>query len=264
LIDGSTIEQPLVRGCSIYRYDIWLKLFGNSGYFKSYLYFKYNLVIIYVIKISYKGNIIDYSLSFTAASLMTYETEQVTILYLEHKEWSKVKELVIDENILQKGTISTRKREFAEVKKRLQNLSDEELHFITTCTTDELKLFCLYLCSKIYRLIYEFIVEVVRQKYLMFDYSILDSDYIRFVESKTLSSKKLQTITDKTQYKIKQVIFKILEQSTLIDSSKTRNIQKPYISEELQNIIMKQSLKYLAVFLYSNTDIQNVKEVCND
>ena len=98
----------------------------------------------------------------------------------------------------------------------------------------------------------------------MFDYSILDSDYIRFIESKTLSSKKLQTITDKTQYKIKQVIFKILEQSTLIDSSKTRNIQKPYISEELQNIIMKQSSKYLAVFLYSNTDIQNVKEVCND
>jgi len=194
---------------------------------------------------------------------MTYETEQLTMLYLENQDWAKVQQLVIDDNVLQKGTISTRKREFSEVKKRLKKLSDDELKFIITCTTDELKLFCLYLCSRTYRLVFEFVAEVIRDKYLMFDYSILDSDYVRFIESKTASSTKLQGITEKTQYKIKQVIFRILEQATLIDSVKTKNIQKPYISEELQSIVSKNSPNYLSVFLYSDTDIQVIQEDLN-
>jgi len=202
----------------------------------------------------------DYSLSFTAASLMFFETEQIAKLYLEYKDWSKVATIVIDENYLQKGTISTRKREFAEIKKRLQNLEFEELEFMTTCTTDELKLFCLYLCAKTYRLIFEFIIEVVRDKYLNFEYTIYDSDYNNFLESKKLSSLKLQKITDKTIAKIKQVIFKILEQANLIDNIKTKNIQKPFISKELEDIIIKNNPKYLACFLYSDSEIKALKE----
>jgi hypothetical protein len=194
-----------------------------------------------------------------------FETEQIANLYLKYQDWGIVQQLVIDDNILQKGTVSTRKREFSEIKKRLKDLNNNELKFITKCTTDELKLFCLYLCSRAYRLLYEFIVEVVREKYLMFDYSILDSDYARFIESKTASSLKLQNISEKTQYqyKIKNVIFRMLAQSGLIDSSKNKNIQKPYIPKELENIVANFSVKYLAVFLYSDTDIKNIKEGLN-
>lgn len=158
---------------------------------------------------------------------MFLETEQVTGLFLEHKDWDTVAQLVVDDNVMQKGTVSTRKREFSEIKKRIIGLHEDEMRFLVDCTTDELKLYCLYLCSKTYRLLFEFVSEVIRDKYLMFDYSIYDSDYAKFIESKTASSGKLQKITEKTQYKLKQVIFKILEQSTLIDSSRTRNVQKP-------------------------------------
>ena len=195
----------------------------------------------------------DYSLSFTAASLMFYETEQVARLYLEHNDWKVVAEMVVNDNVLQKGTVSTRKREFAEIKKRLANLNRDEILFLTEATTDELKLYCLILCAKSYRLIFEFISEVVRDKYLMFD-------YVKFIESKTASSEKLQRITEKTEYKIKQVIFRILEQSSLIDSSKARNIQKPYISDELQNIVSQYDVRFLACFLYANREIETIGE----
>jgi len=205
----------------------------------------------------------DYSLSFTAASLMFYETEQVAMLYMEYKDWDIVSKMVIDENYLQKGTISTRKREFAEIKKRLLSLSSDEMEFLTQATTDEIKLYCLILCAKTYRLIFEFITEVVRYKYLMFDYAIYDSDYIQFIESKTVSSLKLQKITEKTSYKIKQVLLKILEQASLIDSVKTKNIQKPYISQELEEIIAQRDPKLLACYLYSDQEIKAFKEDCN-
>jgi hypothetical protein len=202
----------------------------------------------------------DYSLSFTAASLMVHETEQIVQLFSEHQDWKIVQELVIDENILQKGTVSTRKREFAEIKKRLLNINSTHIDYIFTCTRDELKLYCLYLCSKTYKLIFEFIIEVLREKYLTFDYSILDSDYARFIEAKRANSAKLQKITEKTEYKIKQVIFKILEQANLIDSAKLRNIQKPYVSDELIRLIKEDSPKYLACYLYTDGEIKQTQE----
>ncbi len=194
---------------------------------------------------------------------MFLETEQVAGLFLEHKDWDTVMQWVVDDNIMQKGTVSTRKREFSEIKKRLRGLHEDEMRFLVDCTTDELKLYCLYLCSKTYRLLFEFISEVIRDKYLIFDYSIYDSDYAKFIESKSASSLKLQKITEKTQYKLKQVIFRILEQSTLIDSTKTRNIQKPYISDDLQNIVAKYNAKYLSCYLCTDGEIQTIKEDLN-
>jgi predicted transcriptional regulator len=201
----------------------------------------------------------DYVLSFTAGSLMHYETEQVIALYDQYRDWNHVKDLVVNDNIMQKGTISTRKREFAEIKRRLNDISDDEISFVSSATTDEIKLFCLILCCRVYKLLYEFIVEVVREKLLLFEYQIDNSDYENFIESKMLSSDKLQNISDLTRAKIKQVIFKILEQSTLIDSVKNKNIQKPYISTELEQIITDYNPIFLAVFLYSQNDILETK-----
>lgn len=200
----------------------------------------------------------DYSLSFTAASLMVHETEQILSLYQEHKDWDIVGKLVIDDNYLQKGTISTRKREFVELKKRLIGLDDNWINFSKNATRDEMKLFTLFLCAKTYRLIYEFLSEVVKMKLLSYDYQILNSDYERFIQAKMASSAKLQSCTESTINKIKQVIFKILEQATLIDNVRAKNIQRPFISQELINVVLKTDPKYLASLMLSDTDIINL------
>ena len=196
-----------------------------------------------------------YSLSFTAASLAANETQIISKIYLEEREWDIVKRKVVDDNILQKATIATRKREFAEIKKRVSNLNEEELKFFVSSIGDELKHIALLSVYKTYRFIFDFAVEVIRRKYLLFDYEILDSDYEKFFESKKLSYEKLNTISQKTCYKIKQVSFKIFEQSGILDSVKTKNIKKPYLSNNLIEVIVKDDPKYLKGFLYSDQDI---------
>ncbi len=196
-----------------------------------------------------------YSLSFTAASLAANETQIISKIYLEEREWDIVKRKVVDDNILQKGTITTRKREFAEIKKRISNLNEEELKFFVSSIGDELKHIALLSVYKTYRFIFDFAVEVIRRKYLLFDYEILDSDYEKFFESKKLAYEKLNTISQKTCYKIKQVSFKIFEQAGILDSVKTKNIKKPYLSNNLIEIIVKDDPKYLKGFLYSDQDI---------
>ncbi len=71
----------------------------------------------------------NYVLSYTAVSLSFYESEIIANLFLETLDWQSVEQKVIEDNILQKGSIATRKREFIELKKRLETLTPEQIAF---------------------------------------------------------------------------------------------------------------------------------------
>jgi len=74
--------------------------------------------------------VVKYILSYTTASLSVYESEVMAGLYLESGDWSRVRESVIDENVLQKGSLTGRKRLFIEVQKDLKHSPQNSLTFI--------------------------------------------------------------------------------------------------------------------------------------
>jgi len=201
-----------------------------------------------------------YLLSFTAASLSAYETQILAIEYLKSQDWDDVKKKVVEDDILQKGTISTRKREFVELKKRLQTLTQKQLAFYEEATSSDIKNLTMLSCFKLYKFIYDFSIEVLRGKLLLFDYSLLNSDFERFYDSKTIAYENLNTISHTTKYKLKQVMFKIFEQAGFLDSVKNKNILKPYLSEELIKLIVEDDPIYLKSFLYNDYEINQFIE----
>ncbi len=198
-----------------------------------------------------------YILSYTSTSLSSYESEIMANLYQETHDWSSVRKNVIDDNVLQKDTLATRKRKFSELRKRLQTLTPEQLSFYAHATSADVKYLAMLSCFKLYQLIYDFSSQVIRGKLLLFDFQILNSDYESFYDSKRVAFDNLNTISEMTQKKLKQVMFKMFEQSGLIDSIKTRQIQKPYLSEELIKLIVQDDPKYLSAFLYSDNEIND-------
>ncbi len=196
-----------------------------------------------------------YILSYTTASLSAYESEVIAGLYLELKDWESVRTSVVDDNTLQKGTLSTRKREYSEFKKRLTTLTPEQLDFYIDASSSDVKNLTMLSCFKLYGFIYDFATEVMRKKLLLFDFQVLNSNYESFYDSKAVSFENLNTISEATQKKLKQVMFKMFEQAGFIDSVKTKNIQKPYLSEELIKLIVQDDPKYLSAFLYSDNEI---------
>lgn len=50
---------------------------------------------------------------------MLHETDEVIKKYLECKDWDKVKDLVVEDNIMQKQSISSRKEFFQKLKEEL-------------------------------------------------------------------------------------------------------------------------------------------------
>jgi len=196
-----------------------------------------------------------YLLSYTSLSLKANEAETIANLYKEIFDWDSVAKCVIEDDILQKGTIATRKREFVEFKKRLQTLTPEQLSYYEEATTIDVKNLTMLSCFKIYAFIYDFAIEVLRNKLLLFDFQLLNSDYERFYDSKKVAYDNLNSISETTQKKLKQVMFKMFEQVGFIDSVKTKNIQKPYLGEELIKLIVQDDPKYLSAFLYSDNEI---------
>lgn len=196
-----------------------------------------------------------YLLSYTAVSLQDYEAETIANLYKETLDWDSVAKCVIEDDALQKGTISTRKREFVEFKKRLQMLTAEQLALYEEATSSDVKNLAMLSCFKLYAFIFDFATETMRNKLLIFDFQIMNSDYESFYDSKRVTYDNLNTISDSTRYKLKQVMFKMFEQAGFIDSVKNKNIQKPYLSEELIKRIVQDDPKYLSAFLYSDNEI---------
>jgi len=196
-----------------------------------------------------------YLLSFTAASLMPYETKEVAIIYFKENNWKRTMDIVVSDNIIQRNSESSRKRIFSELKKRISNLNNKELIFLTESSGNNLKHIVYLSCIKTYKIIFDFAVEVLYNKIIYYDHQILDSDYETFIESKRLEYENLENISSNTNYKIKQVIFRILEQAGLIDSTKTKQITPPMLNEELINLLLNDNPEYLKAFLLSEGDI---------
>ena len=198
-----------------------------------------------------------YILSFTTMSLNVYETQEVAKLFLKHQSWDEVRKIIIDENYLQKSAMSTLKRQFIEIRKRINNLTEEELEYLAQ-NDYEAKYVVMLSAFKTYKMIYDFAVEVMREKYFKGDLKILESDFENFIESKKLAYENLNTVTDSTKYKLRQVMFKMFEEAELITSTKEKIIKKPLLSRNLCKIIKNDDENYLKAFLLSKDEIERI------
>ena len=70
----------------------------------------------------------------------------------------------------------------------------------------------------------------------------------------------MESLTEITQKKIKQVTFKMLEQAGLIDSIKSRRIQPQLLESDTIEVIINDNSELLKVFLYSDIDIKRLEE----
>lgn len=202
----------------------------------------------------------EYIFSYTAATMMINETHSVAEVYATNQDWNKTKDIILEDNIMQKNAISSRKRVFVELKRRLGALTEKEFEHLLECSSSDAKAIIFLSILKTYRFIYEFMVEVVQRKVLLFDYKILNSDYESFFESKKYAVEQLENITEATTYKLKQVLFRILEEAAIIDSAKNKNIQKPHLSSKVIELILKDDAEYLRAFLYTDYEIETLKK----
>ena len=194
-----------------------------------------------------------YDFSFTASSLRLNEMLLVARAIKDGVEIDYT-------NDLGGGKSSTGKRMLAEFKKRISHLTPNQLEILLSGDLVTQKQMTLVSVCKSYSFIREFIVEVVREKVLVYDYQITDGDYISYYRRKVDLHEEMDSLTELTEKKIKQVTFKILEQAGLINDIKNRIIQPQIIDYKLMKALVQENPNWLKVLLVSDTDIQRAKE----
>lgn len=202
-----------------------------------------------------------YSFSFTGASAVLAETLIVAEEYVRLQDWEKVKVSVQENNLMNKTKQNTSKRMYHELKKRLELLTNEQLNLIVSGSPNECKAMVLLSLIKAYSFFKDFLIEVIRTKYLLYNNIIFSSDYTIFYNTKAITHNELNTITEKTTNKVKQVLFKMLEQVGLINSAKDGIIIKPFLSDDSIKAILNDDATLLAGFLYSDAEIKTLKKI---
>lgn len=164
---------------------------------------------------------------------------------------------VLDHTVdMEYGKKATSKRMLQEYRKRLRKLTPKQLELLAEGDLLIQKKIALLSVCKTYDLIRDFVIEVVRDKFLIFDPYLSEGDYLSFIRRKVDLHPELETITDKTHKKIKQVIFLILEQAGIIDNIKSKIIQAQYVEPEILISIIDDNPNWLKIFLMSDRDIK--------
>lgn len=154
-----------------------------------------------------------------------------------------------------KGT--TNKRMVSEFKKRIDNLTVSQQELLLNSNFSNQKQLAFLSACKTYSLLRDFVIEVVREKYLIMDFNLSDTDYISFIRRKEINHDELANLTDQTQAKVKQVVFKILEQAGIINNVRDKEIQLQLLGGSTKKSIIEDNPEWLKVFLLSDMDIQN-------
>ena len=157
-----------------------------------------------------------YKLSFTSGALLMREAMIAAPLYLRERDWSKVRALVEDENLLQARTVESGRRFAREVVQRLAALTDDEIELlIDTTATERAHLLWAAACRR-YDLIGEFAEEVVRERFLLMTPTLSHEDFDSFVRGKALWHAELAELKDSTLRKLRANLFRMLHEAGLL------------------------------------------------
>ncbi len=187
-----------------------------------------------------------YNLSFTSGSLHLNESVMVAGMYFELKDWGKVKNTVIEKNLLKHRTSSSGKRVYREIQSRLMLLTEKQLLLLTEGSFDDKKqMLWLAICKK-HRFIKEFTAEVILQKFYAMDYNISYDDYAIFYNRKADWHSELDAISDSTRKKLREVLFKMIREVEIIDNN--GGIKPIYLSKYSFDVIKEDSVEWLEIF----------------
>lgn len=179
-----------------------------------------------------------YIASLTREPFLFYEMRTTAKLLTSGLDDEKVVAQIIANNLFQYPTEKSIARMAKACIKRLHAMEDVDLiHAIATQPTEIAKQICLYAIMKQNRLVWEFMLTVIGEKYRLRDNSFgridLNAYFIRLQEQDdTVASWSEGTIK-----KLKQVLAKILVETEYLDDVRADHLNPVYLHPILENAI---------------------------
>lgn len=184
------------------------------------------------------ANKLGYSATLTSDAFLYYELKQVLKLKKKGLCDTEIRKLVLEDNIFQYKSKKSQSRLLSSVMRRVRILDDNLIDMVINEPIEVGKIVNLYSIMKTSRLFFEFMNEVVREKF-EFNYEVLEKKDINiFFTSKSEQSETVADWSEETIGKIKQVIFKILYEVEIVENIKTGKLNRLIIPPELKEYLI--------------------------
>ena len=179
-----------------------------------------------------------YNAAITREQFLFYEVRTTAKLLHEGCNSEEVVERIVSDNLFQYPTEKSVRKMALACLIRLSALGDNSLvEAIATQPSDVAKQICLYAMMKQYRLIWDFMITVIGEKYRLSDTTFgkidLNSYFLRLQEQDDW----VATWSDSTVTKLKQVIAKMLVENEYIDSIRATKLNPVWLHPVLENAI---------------------------
>lgn len=183
-----------------------------------------------------------YKIGFARTALLR-ETVLIAQLFSDLKDWSRVKQTVIDDNVLQTRASRTSSIIYNEIHKRLKLLSEEQIEVIAEDHTQDVRQLVWIGICKQYPFIGDFSYEVLASASASGRYEITYDDYGYFFNAKAEWHPELEQVSDKTRSNSRQMLFQMMRQCELLNEA--NQLIPQMLSAAVQNCSPETDLAFI-------------------
>ena len=179
-----------------------------------------------------------YTAVLTREQFLFYEVRTTAKLLSDGLSDVEIIEAVIRDNLFQYPTEKSIQQMVRSCIYRLRAMQDDSLiAAIATQPSEIAKQICLYAMMKRYRLVWDFMVTVIGEKYRLLDMTFSKVDLNAFFIRLQEQDDWVATWSDSTITKLKQVFKRMLVETGYIDSMDAEHINPVWLNPILENAI---------------------------
>lgn len=191
-----------------------------------------------------------YNGSLTAEQFLFYEMRIIAKQYLEGKPIEEIIVYIKRDNLFQYPTERKISKLARACYRRLIALGNEKLVYeLANAPIEVAKPINLYAMMRYNRLVREFMIDLIGEKYRQHDYSYSKKDINVFFSRLREQNDAVAAWSEQTIIKLKQVLTKCLIETEMLDSVRAHELNPIFISEELESGIRENNdMTALAAF----------------
>lgn len=193
-----------------------------------------------------------YNGSLTAEQFLFYEIRIAAKYYIDGKTIEEAIEIIKKDNLFQYPTERQVSRLARACYKRLDALGNEQIiHELAYAPSEIAKQINLYAIMKYNRLVWEFMIQVIGEKYSNQDFSFSRKDLNVFFARLQAQNDSVAAWSENTVNKIKSVLVRMLVETEYLDGIQATTLNPVLLCEELEEgIRANKDYEVLPAFNY--------------
>lgn len=185
---------------------------------------------------------IKYSSGLVSESFWFVEFKKIIKLKHEGISWEEIKDLCLKENLLGVSKEYRAKRIYGYLKNRISLLDEDIFDIFIMSDLSTQKIIDLMSIAKQNRLFFEFLYEVYREKVLLGETELTDSDINIFFNNKQQQSEDIGLWTDVTLRRLRSSYMNFMVDAGLLTVvNKQKQITPPILDVALERYLVEKN-----------------------